>query len=138
MTDNLSSKEKLKLQKEISQKEDDLVKAIQEALQDPNSYKDLEESQFRNLVSVAANTESIEVIKNFLLYQQGREKKWGRGKDSLGQKIINYIDKDIKNFADQINNKIGSEVKNLAWLDLTRRYLGYGYRYLVYQKKGKS
>lgn len=84
---------RLKIQRGIRQAEDDLVTAIQTALNDRNSYGDLEESQFRNLVRVSDTTESAEVIKNFLRYQVGREEKWGRGQNSLAAKIVQDIDK---------------------------------------------
>ena len=63
---------------------------------DKTSYGDLEESQFRNLVRVADTTDSAEVIKNFICYQVGRDRKWGRGKDSLAEKIISDIDSNTK------------------------------------------
>lgn len=78
-TSNSETQIELKIQRGIRQAEDQLVIAIQDAL-DKTKYGNLEESQFRNLVRVADTTDSTEVIKNFLLYQVGRENKWGRGK----------------------------------------------------------
>ncbi|MEJ1936723.1 hypothetical protein WDZ92_41555, partial [Nostoc sp. NIES-2111] len=43
----------LKIQKEIRQIEDDLVIAIEKILKDKNLCKNLEESQYRNLMHVA-------------------------------------------------------------------------------------
>jgi hypothetical protein len=80
MNESLDPRKQLKIQQGIRQAEDKLVTDIQTALEDTTSYGDLEESQFRNLVRVADTTESTAVIKNFLLYQVGRDKKWGRGK----------------------------------------------------------
>lgn len=78
-TSNSETQIEIKIQRGIRQAEDQLVIAIQDAL-DKTKYGNLEESQFRNLVRVADTTDSTEVIKNFLLYQVGRENKWGRGK----------------------------------------------------------
>jgi hypothetical protein len=162
----MSLEQELKLQQGIRQAEDDLVKWIQKAL-DESKYektgKDkLEESQFRNLVRVADTTESVEVVKNFLRYQVGRGEKWGRGKGSLAEKIIEDIDGNIRQKAKDIGDlRFGnvplrflllllhkdclagmlclrkclggySDDKRI-WIELTRRYLGYGARYLKYK-----
>jgi hypothetical protein len=139
----------LKVQRGIRQAEDELVKAIQEALNNKSSYGDLEESQFRNLVRVSDSTESTEVIKNFLRYQVGRDNKWGRGEKSLATKIISDIDVKIKKIAEEdIAKKITEEQKfndpnsetvdfKPIHLELVRRYLGYGARHLKYLRDGK-
>ncbi|WP_199245580.1 hypothetical protein [[Phormidium] sp. ETS-05] len=131
---SLDPKIELKIQQQIRQAEDDLVKLIQDALDKKDSYGDLEESQFRNLVRVASTTESVEVIKNFLLYQVGRDKKWGRGDDSLAQNIIKDIKTPIKEKAQAISQATSNEQFKRIWLELIRRYLGYGSRYLKYIK----
>lgn len=139
----------LKVQKRIREAEDDLVTWIQDALDNTNYNKSkqsnsgLEESQFRNLIRVANTTDSTEVIKNFLRYQVGRnekDEKWGRGKGSLAERIINDIDGNIKKTAQDIYNAIQRENNQIElqsiWLELIRRYLGYGVRYLTYLNKG--
>lgn len=130
----MSNSNELKIQKGIRQAEDDLVIWIQTALDNKSSYGRLEESQFRNLVRVSDNTESVEVIKNFLRYQVGRDTKWGRGKDSLAEKIIQDIDQKIQQKAKVIGEN--SDYKKV-WIELTRRYLGYGARYLKYKLEGE-
>lgn len=127
----------LKIQKGIRQAEDDLVIAIQTALDDKSSYGDLEESQFRNLVRVADTTDSAEVIKNFLLYQVGRDKKWGRGKNSLATKIINDIENQLQEIAKKIAKEAQVSDSKLIRIELIRRYLGYGARYLKYKREGE-
>jgi len=130
------NKIELQVQKGIRQAEDNLVIWIQSAL-DNTKYGDLEESQFRNLLRVSDTTDSTEVIKNFLHYQVGRDKKWGRGKDSLAEKIVQDIDGSIKKTAQAIAESSKSDFKPI-WLELIRRYLGYGSRYLKYLKDGKN
>lgn len=137
MSQSLTPKVELKIQKDIRQAEDDLVTAIETALDTcdyPKQGKDkLEESQFRNLVRVADTTDSPEVVKNFLCYQVGRpDNKWGKGKNSLAAKIIHDIDNDLKIQANKIaNNYSAVNVKHI-WIEIIRRYLGYGSRYLKY------
>lgn len=76
MTNWEQQQKEFKIKKEILQVEDDLVIAIEKIIKDKNSCKNLEESQYRNLMHVADTTISIEVIKNFLRYQLGRDNKW--------------------------------------------------------------
>lgn len=138
----MNSQVELKIQQGIREAEDDLVRLIENAL-DTATYKSLEESQFRNLVRVADTTSSAEVIKNFLRYQTGREEKWGRGEDSLAERII----KDIGNIdrggtlidrAKQIADSAKTEDFKRIWIELIRRYLGYGSRYLKYLNVSKT
>ncbi len=138
MNQSSEQQKKLKIQKGIRQAEDLLVTLIQTALDNKQSYGELEESQFRNLVRVADTTESTEVIKNFLRYQVGRDKKWGRGKDSLAEKIVQDIDNRIKDCAKNIARDSNTDDVKSIWIELTRRYLGYGARYLTYKLKGES
>ena len=125
----------LMIQKGIRAVEDDIVIAIEDALDTceyPKSGRDkLEASQFRNLVRVADTTESAEVVKNFLRYQVGRERKWGRGKKSLAERIVQDIDGRLRKYAKQIAEDAGSsDAEKRVRMDLVRRYLGYGSRRL--------
>jgi hypothetical protein len=134
-----SQKTQLKIKKEILQAEDNLVSWIESALDKckygrPNTRNELEEAQFRNLVRVAESTESSAVIKNFLRYQVGRDEKWGRGKDSLAEQIISDIDGNLRLEAEKIADTASSTDIKLIQIELIRRYLGYGSRYLKYLK----
>ena len=136
MSITTDQKVELQVQKAIRQSEDDLVTWIQDAL-DKTKYGDLEESQFRNLVRVADTTDSAEVIKNFIRYQVGRDKKWGRGKESLAERLIQDIDGNIKKTAGIIAECSQIDFKPI-WLELIRRYLGYGSRHLKYLRDGQK
>ena len=131
---NDQQKIELLIQKGIRQVEDDIVIAIEDALDKceyPKSGRDkLEASQFRNLVRVADTTESAEVVKNFLRYQVGRERKWGRGKDSLAERIVQDIDGQLKTLAKKIAESANSADEKRIRMELIRRYLGYGSRRL--------
>ena len=138
MTVLTEQQKELKVQKGIRDAEDELVEAIQKLLDDRSSYGDLEESQFRNLVRVSDTTDSPEVIKNFILYQVGRDRKWGRGQNSLAQKIIEDVNKLIKRKAEEIAGAAKVDNFKPIWIELIRRYLGYGVRYLTYLRQGES
>lgn len=125
----------LKIQKGIRQSEDNLVNWIQSALDKKQTYGNLEESQFRNVVRVAETTDSAEVVKNFLRYQLGRDNKWGTGRNSLAENIINDIDKNITDASQKIAKAAEAtepQKINEIRIELIRRYLGYGARYLKY------
>ncbi|MEO8890629.1 MAG: hypothetical protein ABI417_03685 [Coleofasciculaceae cyanobacterium] len=136
MSFSTEQKIELQVQKDIRKAEDDLVTWIQDAL-DKTKYGDLEEAQFHNLVRVSDTTDSAEVIKNFLRYQVGRDKKWGRGKDSLAERIVQDIDGKIRKTAEDIAKGWQIDFKPI-WLELIRRYLGYGSRHLKYLKDGNK
>jgi hypothetical protein len=136
----------LKIQKGIRDAEDEIVQAIELALEQKSYGKkigdknELQEAQFRNLLNVATSTDSSEVVKNFLRYQVGREEKWGRGANSLAEAIVTDIQGMLKNKAEAIAKNalvienVTAKTKEIH-MDLIRRYLGYGSRYLVYKKK---
>ena len=132
----------LRVQKGIRQAEDDIVLAVQDALNTceyPTSGRDeLEESQFRNLVRVSDTTESAEVVKNFLRYQVGRERKWGRGEKSLATRIVGDIDGMLLQTAENIAKESGDNDQKAIWIELIRRYLGYGARHLKYLKSERE
>lgn len=140
----------LEIQRGILQSEDDIVRAIQNALGKKDTddtkqekvikgsvYNNLEASQFRNLIRAADSTDSTEAIKNFLRYQTGKETKWGRGKDSLAEQIINDIEKLLINKAIDIADKANTEDINSIHIKLIRLYLGYGARHLRYLQPSK-
>ena len=129
----LKIKTELDIQKGIRSVEDELVIAIQNAL-NKTEYNDLKSSQFRNLLRVADTTDSAEVIKNYIRYQVGRDKKWGRGANSLAEQIINDIDNTLKKQAQEIAKTASTKDFNAIWLKLIRLYLGYGARHLTYLK----
>ncbi len=137
MSLSIKQKSALEIQRGILQAEDDIVLAIQDALNKTTTYGNLEESQFRNLVRVADSTESNEAIKNFLRYQTGRDNKWGRGKNSLAEQIINDIDDLLKKKATNIATNANTEDIKSIHIKLIRLYLGYGARHLKYLKPSK-
>lgn len=127
----LSEQDKqLEIKLGIRQAEDQLLTAIQTVLDDKASYGNLGDSQFRNLLRISETTESTEVIKNFLRYQLGRDKKWGRGKNSLAAIIIQDIDGQIQELAKKIAQDAKTDDFKSIWLELIRRYLSYGVNYL--------
>jgi hypothetical protein len=105
----------------------------------------MEESQFRNLLNVAMETTSVDVITNFIRYQIGRfPNVWGSKDGEFGPTLIRDIERgDVLQAAEKITNDVrtglgtdpGGEVFQRAYLRLTRLYLGYAMRTFAYCKK---
>lgn len=133
----MSLQTELKIQRGIREAENELVEEMEKAFECKRG--NLEESQFRNLLQVALSTESPEVVKNFLRYQVGRDEKWGRGKDSLAEAIVDHIQDFLSKKARSITTDAAAPEKtNDVHMDLIRRYLGYGSRHLTWLKKGQD
>ncbi|MBC8234826.1 hypothetical protein H8E77_35220 [bacterium] len=134
--------ETLKIQNAIKKHEGELVEDAQQLVDDSNIFNksaDFEESQLRNVLEVANQTECVEVVENFILYQIGRDssgKKWKYG--GFGESLVDKI-KSGRVYG--ISDKIVKELKlqdskvDEVWLKLTRLYLGYLNRYFIYRKK---
>lgn len=118
------------IQNSISQAEYELFNAIQNVIDNKVLYGELEESKFRELLRVSEIGDNPEVIKNFLHYQLGGDSKWSRGTDSLVARIIQDIDSTVQELAKKIALENKTDNFNLIWLDLIRRYLGFGVNYL--------
>ena len=143
MNRTIDNKKQLEIQRGIRQAEEEIVVAIEKALDDceyPTSGRDkLEESQFRNLVRVADTTDSPAVVKNFVRYQVGRDRKWGRGEKSLAERIIKDIDVSLQKQAISIAKGADEPGETRqVWMELIRRYLGYGARYLRYLNSNRE
>lgn len=105
----------------------------------------MEESQFRNLLNVALETSSVDVITNFIRYQIGRSPNvWGRGAKDFGPTLIRDIEtgevyKAAEHIKQDLGQKVGAdhvdEVFQRAYLRLTRLYLGYAMRVFYFCKK---
>lgn len=99
----------------------------------------LEVSQVQNLVAVAQETTSVEVVINYIRYQIGRDNNnssWRRGSspDSFfGEMIIAELNK-LQEIAQSITGK-DQAAADRAWITMTRRYLNYLQRYFYYKKR---
>lgn len=105
----------------------------------------MEESQLRNLLNVALETSSVDVITNFIRYQIGRSPNvWGSKERDFGPTLIRDIETgDVLQAAEKITEdvreKVGAEhvgdTFQHVYLRLTRLYLGYAMRVFYYCKK---
>lgn len=105
--------------------------------------KKMEVSQIQNLLAVSQETGSVEVVKNYIRYQMGRDggsdswrNRMGTG-PTFGEQVIDAVD-NLRSVAASI---VPEEKNNQAeidrtWMKLTRLYLGYLRRYFYYKKRG--
>ncbi len=103
----------------------------------------MELGQIQNLLAVAHETSSVEVVKNYIRYQIGRDggavswrRRLGTG-PTFGEQIIVELDK-LQALAATFVPQQGSSDEEVArtWMKLTRLYLGYLRRYFYYKKRG--
>jgi hypothetical protein len=103
----------------------------------------MEVSQIQNLLAVAQETDSVEVVKNYIRYQIGRDgnaSSWRRrvGTGSVfGEQIIAELDNLRGVASGLVPQQDSSELEvDRAWMKMTRLYLGYLRRYFYYKKRG--
>ncbi len=99
------------------------------------------DSQLRNLIAVANETESPAVVMNFVRYQIGRdsrEQNWRfeSGGKTLGDRLIDDLSADAGAVRGALAKVPGLDEdplgKQLASMELIRQYLGFASRYLKY------
>ncbi len=104
--------------------------------------KDFGESQLRNLLAVAAETESPAAVFNFIRYQMGRDKKhlrgWARGVEGarLGDRFISELDESSGSAVGQalatVPDLADPVTRQLARIELMRHFIGFASRYMRY------
>jgi hypothetical protein len=103
--------------------------------------KDFGHSQLRNLVAVAAETESPAVVLNFIRYQMGRDdkgKNWARGTAGkrIGDRFISALNDGEGVVSLTLKTVVGDEgealAKQLVKMELIRYFLGFATRYMKY------
>ena len=103
---------------------------------------DMEESQMQNLVSVTRETDSAEVVLNFILYQVGRDTKnanWRSGNFGVKlEKALRALKGDAQQIVVQVAGKETSELLDDVWVRLIRHYVGQLRRYFYFCKKCKG
>ncbi|HIE30404.1 TPA: hypothetical protein EYP66_24350 [Candidatus Poribacteria bacterium] len=143
----------LQLRQQLDVYEGDLVEDAQKLIKKYKIYKkecEMEENQIRNVLNVAANTKSVEVIKAFIQYQIGRSKenvKWASKSEEnmicFGDALICELEQ-LRSGNEKVNaSKIAPEVgamndlqkHNEIWWRLAILYLGYLNWYFIYRKR---
>ena len=128
---------------------EDLVNAAEKLLKDSEVVpsRDFGHSQLRNLGAVAAETDSPEVVLNFIRYQIGRDvrrddtksKGWARKTNEvrLGERFLDALDSEkgpIRLALRKVKEEGSSNphTDQLARMQLIRYFLGFATRYMKY------
>jgi len=104
---------------------------------------DLGESQLRNLIAIANETQSPAVVLNFIRYQMGRDSRnrnWSKrvggemGGETVGELFLKELEKGaiataLEGMASVIEN---DEQKQLVRIELFRHFLGFASRYMKF------
>jgi hypothetical protein len=123
---------------EIEKEKSRLVEKAESFL-DENYPNNLTDTQIRNLLNVASNTLSMEVLLNFLKYQIGRESKW-QEKD-IGEKLISELEglsenrNTILKHLKEKDIEVSLQEQQQIAIQLARLYLGFLNRYFKYKSE---
>lgn len=133
----------LHINRDIDHAMNKLLPQMKTFMDDMKIWKsDMELNQLQNLLSTAQDTQSVEVVKNFIYYQMGRDnrgrswRKSERNQPSFGDRLIQALD-ELRDTAVPITEKYGGQTEDIdkAWMNLTRLYLGNLRRYFYYHKR---
>ncbi len=145
MTVTLSMQQELEIDRAIDAQLNGMLRQMQKILDDSRIWESkMEVNQMQNLLAVAQETDSAEVVKNYIRYQIGRDGNavtWRRrvGNNPLfGDQIITELDR-LQSVAQAVVPKSsGQELIDRAWMKLVRLYLGHLRRYFYYKKRDKE
>ena len=104
----------------------------------------MEKHQLGNVLAVALETPSIELVKNFIFYQVGRDTRgdsWRR--NGFGDKLVqalNSLKDQAKSIAGDVHRELSlpapaDQDVEAVWIELARQYLGQLNRYFYAKKE---
>ena len=104
-------------------------------------------AQMSNLVGVAGDTRSVQVVISYIQYQVGRDSKnrksWAwHGFGETLVKELNGLQERAKGIVGSVGKEVQAPLQSDAfkaevdrvWMELTRHYLGHLRRYFMYRK----
>ncbi len=138
-------RQELLLKQGMNQQLDELVRQANTTVALLKNNERMEESQMRNLLNVAIESRSVEVVINFIRYQIARSgNAWGTGPKDFGHQVIADIRHKVKSYAERAVQYVAEEIKTAAtdetlhveaYVRLMQLYLGYLQRAFYYAKK---
>ncbi len=145
----LSSEEQFIIQDVVDRQLDELISNIRSLVDATRVYEkeNMGTSQFRNLSSVAGETDSVEVVVGWIQYQIGRAKpnrgwqtpdRTNKDKPFFGEQLIRLIrdlEEIAKKFAANEAPQIRFEFERSLLMALVRQMAGQLERYYVYRDK---
>lgn len=145
MLDPHKLRQELLLKQGMNQQLDNLVRRASTTVALLKNNSRMEESQLRNLLNVAIESPSVEVVINFIRYQIARSSSaWGTGPNDFGHQVIADIRQTVKTCAEQAVQYVTENMEAAtmdetlhaeAYVRLMQLYLGYLQRAFYYGKK---
>ncbi len=131
--DTLQLRLDLLLEQAIVHQLNDVVRRASEAVLLLASNRDMEVSQLRNLLSVAVESRSVEVVINFIRYQIARNSRaWSVDRKGFGHRVIDNLHGPLNQWTDaviaEVARRYPDQAKGLrerATVRLMQLYLGY-------------
>ena len=136
---------RMAIQHGIEQATNEIVRRMRKLVDDTNVVNSrMEKHQIGNVLAVALETPSVELVKNFVLYQAGRDVSGtGWRKSNFGEKLIKELD-ELHEKAEDIAHEVSRQLRagepkekdiDEVWIELARQYLGQLNRYFYYRKE---
>ena len=130
----------LKINQAIEDRLNQLLGQMKEMVDNSRIWESgMEVNQLQNLAAVAQETTSVEVVLNYIRYQIGRDgstSSWRRAIGNappFGEQVVAELER-LKEVAQGIAGE-DRAAADRAWINMTRRYLGYLQRYFYYKKR---
>lgn len=146
--DPTTLRRELLLEQGINRQLDKLVRQANSTAALLKNNNAMEKNQLRNLVNVAVESRSLEVVINFVRYQIARNPRaWGTGPKEFGHQVIADIRGSMRELTESAMKHVQEQggqipdqtkMHNDAYLHLVQLYLGYLNRAFYYGKSGKG
>jgi len=126
----------VKLLRNVEDQLDDIVQLAEECITKTNAtQKEITGSQLRNLQNLAAATNSLRALENFIAYQMGR----GNIPKEVGNQIMEdfqYLCKKAKEISN--SEKADEQFERKLLIEMIQMYLGFLVRKFVAEYKGEE
>jgi len=126
----------VKLLRNVEDQLDDIVQLAEECITKTNAtQKEITGSQLRNLQNLAAATNSLRALENFIAYQMGR----GNIPKEVGNQIVEDFQYLCKKAKEIVNNeKADEQFERKLLIEMIQMYLGFLVRKFVAEYKGEE
>jgi len=136
---------RMAIQYGVEQATNEIIRRMRKLVDDTNVVNSrMEKHQIGNVLAVALETPSVELVKNFILYQAGRDvsgTSWRRA--NFGEKLVAELD-ELHQKAEDIAHEVSGQLRagepeerdiDEVWIEMVRQCLGQLNRYFYYRKE---